>query len=225
MNHISNLLPSLEKNQVVSQSLQKPYKVFSKEEAIAIEKKYAEPTIGQMNQPQVFTKAAEAVQRIHVITGWNVPDDKTYTKILIEELSLKLIEDFPNLNFTEVVYAFRKNGIGIKDWGKHMNLELICQVLAQYSEERKRISAEEERNATKPVQRIYSEEEIRNEYRFGVEAFYQRCINGVRPPDELPDYFKEILVHDGLIHPDSNDLHAFFADWLNNGHSNIYVKE
>lgn len=189
-----------------------------------LEKKYAETVIGQLSRPQVLTKAAEAIQRIHVITGWSVPDDKTYTKILIEEFSLKLVEGFPNLNFQEVVYAFRKNGIGVKDWGKNMNLELIVQVLAQYSEERKQLSMQEERMRDNPTQRIYSEDEIRNDYRANVEAFYQRCRRGVIPPEDLPDYFKEILVYDKLIHPDSNDLHAFFADCLQNGFLNIYVK-
>ena len=74
-----------------------------------------------MNDAELLTKVAECLSRIHIITGWNLPDDRNYTKGLTEEFILKLKEDFFMLNFSEILYAFRKNGLGIKDWGKNMN--------------------------------------------------------------------------------------------------------
>lgn len=189
-----------------------------------IEKKYAEKQIRELQQSELNAKTADAILRIHVITGWNIPDDKNYSRILHEELTQKLKEGFPMLNFQEVVYAFRKNGLGIKDWGKNMNIDLICEVLSQYTTERERISFDEERLKDKPVQIIYTPEELLNIQRADVEAFYQRCLNRIIPPNELPGYFKDILVHDKFISEDSNDLHAFFAWHINNGSKNIYLK-
>lgn len=226
MNQLSELLPQmpLAKSPGVLALSPKHSTALTTDEKKVIEKKYADPQIGRLTDSEIFTRAAEAVQRIHIITGWNIPDDKSYTRILVEELSTKLKEDFTNMNFQEVVYAFRKNGLGIKDWGKNMNLDLICEVLTQYCDERRRISAQEERFTHEPEQRIYTTEEIENMFREDVEAFYQRCLRGVTPPAVLPDYYKDILVKDKLIHPDS-DLHAFFSHCINSGQRNIYIKQ
>lgn len=176
-----------------------------------------------MPDVEVFTKVIELTTRIHVITGWTLPQNPDYLKILAEEFAQKLQEDFADMNFNEVLNAFRRNGIGIKDWGKSMNLSLITEVLDEYIKYRLRLSEEEER-VKKPEQKTYTLEELEDFQRENIEAFYQRLIRGVLPPSEFPPYFHTILVKDGIISADSNDLHAFFANRLNKGFKNIYLK-
>lgn len=162
--------------------------------------------------------------KIHIITGWQLPP-ADFLDILIDQFSKKLLEDYPQLNVDEVEYAFRSIGTGVKDWGKSMNLSLIDEVLREYCNTRFELSQQEERATDKPVQKLYTQEQLDNMHREDIENFYQRCLRGITPPRELPEYYKEILVKDRLIHPDSNDLHAFFAWNLNNGSKNIYVEE
>jgi len=188
-----------------------------------IEKKYSGKRISEMTGAELNTETARCTIAIHAVTGWALPGDIAYIQALNEQFSEKLKEDFYMLNFSEIKYAFRRNGIGVKDWGKNMNLELICGVLGEYCAHRENQSMEEER--TKGFeQRIYTAEELLNIQRWDIEAFYQRCLKGVIPPAELPEYFKEVLVTDGFISQDSNDLHAFFAWMINNGRKNIYLK-
>lgn len=174
-----------------------------------------------MSDPELLTESARSLRVIHVITGWNIPEDEEYMKILLEQFSLKMQESFPNLNFKEIQAAFRKNGIGVKDWGKNMNLDLICSVLGQYSAERSDASAIEEQVTYEPVQRLYSDEEMDNESRELTEVFYQRIRRGVLLP--VPDFARSILVKDGFIEkPDQAD--QFFVDRLNKGSRGIYEK-
>ena len=193
-------------------------------ELTVIEKKYSAPRVCQMADPEILAKVVDAVKRIHVITGWTIPEDESYIKILAEEFKAKLVEDFPNINFEEITHAFRKNGLGVKDWCKIMNLQMIFEVLDEYMTERRKASEKEERLKNKPVQKIYTLDELEDFQRGHIEAFYQRCLKGVLPPSELPEYFLPILVKDGLISAESNDLHAFFADRINEGYKNIYLK-
>lgn len=160
--------------------------------------------------------------KIHVITGWKIPDDEMLD-ILIDQFSKKMLEDYPQLNVDEIEYAFRSIGTKIKDWGKSMNLSLIEEVLSDYASERYELSQREERKKNEPVQKIYSIEELENIQRADIEAFYQRCLSGVIPPNELPEYYLPLLIKDGFLSADSNDLHAFFAWKLNRGDGNVYV--
>lgn len=210
-----------------SEYLQKLSEKLSKDDIQVIEKKYAEKQIEQMDDTELLTKVAECLLRIHIITGWNLPDDKNYIQALTEEFMLKLKEDFFMMNFIEVVYAFRKNGLGIKDWGKNMNLDLVCNVLGVYCEERTRLSMEEESLALKknpPVQKIYTDEEILNQRRGHIEIAYQAMRSGNYPI--LHIYFPEVLHMDGLI-PRSTDeaMNEFFVDALGKGIENIYIQD
>lgn len=56
-----------------------------------------------------------------------------------------------------------------------------------------------------------------------IETFFQQIRQITkRVPDEIPDYFKYILLKDVLIHPDS-DLKTFFTTKFETGTKNIYV--
>lgn len=177
-----------------------------------------------LTPPELLTDAAQCLLSIHVITGWVLPDDKDYVKELTNEFRLKLAEDFETLNFQEVKYAFRR-AAGKKDWGKNMNLALLSEVLAEYSDDRRRASAEEERLISKPpVQKIYSDEQLENFQRMDIENFYQRCRAGIVPTN-IPGYFLPMLIKDGFMAEGSDDMAAFFSDKLNKGIEQLYHDE
>jgi len=188
--------------------------------------KYAATRICDMTDAEILTNVAEVLLRIHVITGWPLPDDEKYMKVLVEEFMLKLKESFSLLNFVEIVFAFRKNGIGIKDWGKNMNLDLVCNVLGVHSEERFSASLVEEKvsGAKEVSQVIYTDDEILNQRRGHIEAAYQCMRNGRLPVMHI--YFPEVLFTDGLIAEASDtEMTAFFVDKLSNSQTNIYINE
>lgn len=216
------------KSQAGSESLRKLSAILENEEVrremiAVVEKKYAAPQIKNLTQAEITTEAANCLRRIHVITGWNLPDDVEYMKMLLEEFTNKLKEDFYMMNFQEISFAFRKNGLGIKDWGKNMNLDLICNVLGHYCAERERISFEEERLVTEPpVMKVNTDEEIDNLHRKWTEEFYQRIRSG--QIEMVPAYCEDILVKDGLLKAGSS-VSAFFVKVLNEQRKNIYAKQ
>jgi len=81
--------------------------------------------------------------KIHVITGWAIPSNEIML-LFIDQFKKKAIESYPLVNTDEVEFAFRKFGIGVKDWGKSMNLSLIDEVMQPYLEMRFEISKFEE---------------------------------------------------------------------------------
>lgn len=186
-----------------------------------LRQKYSEPKIEAMNDAELLGKTAECLLNIHIITGWVLPDDKNYIKILTEQLLFKLKEDFYMLNFSEISFAFRKS-VGKKDWGKNMNLELICAVLGEYSIERSVISFEEEKINSKPEQKVYTDEEMLNQRREEIEKAFQAMKKGYYPI--LHIYFKEVLLTDKLIGVEET-IGEFFVRILNSNIENIYEKE
>jgi hypothetical protein len=184
--------------------------------------KYQSPQISKLPSLQTWGKGL--LVKIHVITGWTIPTDSGILTALIDQFQKKLLEDYPNLNLDEIEFAFRSGGTTVKDWGKAMNLALIDEVLKPYVSTRYELSLAEERAKNSPTQRIYTEAELDNIHRADVEAFYQRCLKGITPPKELPEYYKTILVKDGLMGQD-DELGLFFVGRINSGIKNIYVKE
>lgn len=111
----------------------------------------------------------------------------------IEEKEINAYQDFTFIYFSRVFNSYRR-------WA----------------------SVEYKQIEQQPVQRIYSAEELDDIHRGDVEAFYQRCLKGIRPPDELPEYYLSILIKDGYLAEGSDDLHSFFAYWIGKGYENIY---
>ena len=194
MEQISNQLQQVKVETVKAQisSLQVSKVTYQDSEQKMLQLKYVSKPIGTFLN---HTWCKALLLKIHVITGWKIPDDEMLD-ILIDQFSKKMLEDYPQLNVDEIEFAFRSKGTKIKDWGKAMNLSLIEEVLSDYASDRYELSQREERQKHKPVQMTYTPEELLNIQRADVEAFYQRCLNGVIPPNELPGYFKDILVHD-----------------------------
>lgn len=193
---------------------------MSSEQWEVVKQKYAEPLIKNMNDAELLGRTAECLLHIHIITGWNLPDDKNYIKILTEQLFQKLKEDFNMLNFAEIHFAFRK-AVGKKDWGKNTNLELICGVLWEYSVERLAVSCEEEKINTVPTQKIYTDEEILNQRREEIENSFLAMKKGFYPL--LHSYFKQVLVDDELM-TEEETIGEFFVRRINSQTENIYTK-
>lgn len=186
-----------------------------------IKKKYSEPKIEALTDIELLTQTAECLLKIHIVTGWNLPDDGNYIKILTEQLLNKLKEDFFMLNFSEIDYAFRK-AVGKQDWGKNMNLELICSVLGNYCIERSKISFEEEKiNSLPEKMKIYTDEEILNDRRGEIENAFQAMKRGKLPIIHI--YFKTVLKEDELLNEGEN-ISEFFVRKLNSNAENIYKK-
>ena len=189
-----------------------------------IELKYSDTPISLMADAELRTKLLKVLKRIHVITGWNLPADQEYTGLLLDELHAKLKESFDMLNLREIVAAFRENGIGVKYWGKNMNLDLVCNILGVYCEKRARVSMEEERLQNPPEQKIYTEDQILNERRGHIEIAFRAMRRGHLPI--MHEYFPEVLHHDGFIEEPTEELmNELFVLALNTGRENIYEKQ
>lgn len=174
--------------------------------------------------PDKLAKEVKAlIIKMNIITGWTYPDDNLYQAILEDQLRKKLTEDYPDLNFTEMEYAFRHFGTVVKDWGKSINLSLIDEVLITYKQSRMEVSNKEERTVKPPEQVIYTDEQLEYFVREDIENFYQRLRDGWIPK-HVPEYFRAMLVKDGLMKEDDK-LADFFVQRLGKGFANIYVKE
>lgn len=176
-----------------------------------------------MNEQEVMMWGKTLLLKIHVITGWTIPDSDLLV-ILVDQFQKKLVESYPDMNTDEIEYAFRQSGTTVKDWGKAMNLSLIDEVLIPYLGERKTLSHTlEERKQPPPEQVILNQKQLDDIVRHDIENYFQRCRNG-QVPYGMPEYFKDILVKDGLLKSEDN-LTTFFVERLGKGIENIYVKE
>lgn len=184
-----------------------------------IQLKYSGPQIGMMRIEDVKHWSMALVLKIHVITGWVIPDSQLMN-ILVDQFEKKLLEDYGNLNPEEIEYAFRKYGTIIKDWGKAMNLNLIDQVLIEYLDKRLLASAiEEKKKSILPDQKIYTDQENLNQRRYQIETTFQAMKKGYNPI--LHPYFLEVLQFDKLL-IEGETLEAFFVRRLFNNSAQIY---
>ncbi len=115
------------------------------EDMRVLELKYKSKTFGLMAPGELIYQASTLLVKIHVITGWEVPQ-KELMDILIDQFTKKILESYPLINSDEIEYAFRNKPIEIKEWGKAMNLSLIDEVVQPYIAKRYEISWIEERS-------------------------------------------------------------------------------
>lgn len=125
------------------------------EENTILQVKYQSKPIGKMNDSELSKWSKGLLVKIHVITGWVIPDDELMN-ILIDQFQKKLKESYFNVNVDEIEYAFRTYGTTVKDWGKSMNLALIDEVMIPYLESRAQVSKFEEHK--KPLQIEHKED-------------------------------------------------------------------
>lgn len=104
-----------------------------------IELCYSSKRIRDLSDVELSKKAKELLLRIHVVTGWTIPDNEILL-LLVDEFQKKLVNDYAEINDNEIMQAFRQYGTTLKDWGKNMNLNLIEVVMTQYLNERYRLN-------------------------------------------------------------------------------------
>jgi hypothetical protein len=89
-----------------------------------------------MGEVQLLRQVEVLLMKIHIITGWDIPENELMATELSNQLYDKLIEDYSSLNFDEIEYAMRTIGAGVKDFGKNINLSLIDSVLTPFIHKR-----------------------------------------------------------------------------------------
>lgn len=97
----------------------------------------------KMSPEQLLHEASVLLLKIHVITGWEIPQ-KELMNILIDQFTKKILESYGNINTDEIEYVFRNKPVEIKEWGKAMNISLFDEVIIPYIEKRFEISKIEE---------------------------------------------------------------------------------
>ncbi len=186
--------------------------------------KYRSKPIGEMTEGEVSKWGKGLLAKIHVITGWTIPNSDELLNILTDQFQKTLIEKYPMLNPDEIEYAFRHHGTSVEDWGKAMNLNLIDTVLVPYCHKRLAISEDERqinRYKDTPPQKIFTQEELEDLARGDAESQYQRFLRNI----ELKglEFDKSILQKDGLLKEGESVL-DYFKRKKELGHRNIYVK-
>lgn len=113
--------------------------------------KYKSTPFGKMTEDDLRLHAKGLLVKISIITGWIIPEDAAYYRILSQQFEKKLTESFHTVNPDEFEYAFR-NDTQVKDWGKAMNLSLIDEVMIPYLEKRRELSQVEEQKQPKMIE-------------------------------------------------------------------------
>lgn len=192
------------------------------DDKIIIEKKYASKNFKQLNDLERLYAVKSLLLKIHVITGWVLPTAELMN-ILIDQFSKKVVENYSELNPDEIEFAFRNKGTMLKDWGKEINLNLIDEILSAYISERFDISKSEEKLLPPPKLKIWTDEEILNQYREEIETAYQAIKKGYKPI--IHKYFAETLISDGLMDSDKESVNDFFESVIEAGSANLYFKQ
>lgn len=186
--------------------------------------KYKSRPFSALSEPELLLHGKALLSKIHVITGWTIPNSPELLTILVDQFVKTLIEKYPKLNTDEVEYAFRQQGTAIQDWGKAMNLNLIDSVLEPYTALRFRISEDERRikeGNSGLEQKIFTQEELDDSAREDAERQYQGFLKGFELKG-LP-INEAILKKDGLL-KDGESVLDFFKRRALKGSLNIYVQ-
>ncbi len=166
------------------------------EEHQMIELKYASPCFRMMNDITRDIASQSLLLKIHVITGWVIPNDDDILSVLQYQFCLKLSEKYGNMNCEEIEYAFRNKESDIKDWGKSMNLSLLDEVLNPYLEKRFELSRIEESIRSNlnnfPVKQLdYIDETLEEKQTYLAEWENREDFNINNVPPFLYDYLVE----------------------------------
>lgn len=200
-----------------------------------IELKYKAKRISEMNDKEIKAWSKALVLKIHVITGWTIPNSDELLNILIDQFEKKLIENYGELNHEEIEYAFRSQGTTVEDWGKAMNLNLLDKVLIPYLNNRFKIS-EVERQITYRKNKPEFSLDNDIDYRRMIEEDYQFFLGG-KILITFPIHYYKTLVDDNFIpayyfekhsgtESDAKDKSVLdvFNHAKDNGFKNLYLK-
>lgn len=128
---------------------------FNEQEQQVLEVKYKALPIVKLTEKQRNLEVGALILKICLITGWKTETDELDRKIIRTELENFLLENYPTINADEIMFAFRKYGTKVNNWGQNINLNLIRQALDPYIEFRKEVSDFEERiNSEKQIPQL-----------------------------------------------------------------------
>lgn len=166
--------------------------------------KYKSIPFGLMTLNDRVNWATALLSKIHVITGWVIPDDPLMD-VIVDQFEKKLNESYPLVNPDEVEYAFRSQGTVIKDWGKQMNLALIDEVMIPYMDRRLQVSRKEEQQKSK-LMLPEKTEDISDE---GMDKFWdateELVSQGGYPVELIPPMLYDWMDKNGNILIDKNE--------------------
>lgn len=165
------------------------------------------PRISDLKEDDLQKHVKGLLFKVHVITGWNLPDDEYYLNVLKDQLRKKLLEEYSNCNISEIEFAFRNYGTTVKDWGKNMNLNLFDTVMDSYLTARKCITEFEERMKEEVEKPKPTDEEVMNMRRELVEGRYQSFLEGKSSFVLFPADGIDTLIKDGYC---QHDLYVDF---------------
>lgn len=171
--------------------------------------KYSQPVISKMTEDSLMLHTQALLLKVHVITGWRIPENDALLTILQDQFYKKLVEDYGDVNPAEIEFAFRKHGTTIQDWGKELNLSFIDLVMNMYLAERRGLSAMEEQLKKQIDKPKPTDEELMSMKRELVELKYQDFLKGHSSFVSMPDTGIATLALDGFC---DYDLYQDFLD-------------
>lgn len=165
------------------------------EEQKILEAKYQSLPIGKMDALKLKAAASALLAKIHVITGWNFPEDLELQTILKEQFIKKLIDSYSSVNCDEIEYAFRN--CQVKEWGKKLNISLVSEVIDTYLEKRYEVSKlEESKKEPPPIEKLLGE---LNTWRESVQRAFESYLKGKAHYRLWPTEMYDQLVYDDFI--------------------------
>lgn len=177
------------------------------EEAVIIRLKYQSTCFKLLDRGEFRAAAYALLLRIHVITGWSIPEGELQD-ILIDQFEKKLLESYPLVNPDEVEYAFRNN-TQVKDWGKAMNLSLIDEVMIPYLEKRKELSQVEEQK--QPIMIEHKEDMSDKAMNDWAEDLKKGVKERKTTVEFMPLMVYEYLIKTGELNPTKHEKNEYLV--------------
>ena len=134
--------------------MQPVYNALTEEEAKILDAKYSGRRIKDLEDGEVSIHAEALLARIHIITGWKLPENEILLNALNHEFGLQLKSRYINMTIEEIALAMREYGVQVKDWGKAANLSLIDEPIQEYLSRRANISKLEEQKQPEPPKEV-----------------------------------------------------------------------
>lgn len=113
--------------------------------------KYSGPRFSNIDILDIPLVTTTLLAQICTITGWLMPENKFAQQALKKEFQCYCLEVADDMTPDEIRYAMRHYALGIKDWGKAVNLQMINEPLIEYRNARSEFSEMEGKNEVSNV--------------------------------------------------------------------------
>lgn len=113
--------------------------------------KYSGPRFNSIDSLDIPLVTKTLLAQICTVTGWLMPENKFAQQALIKEFQCYCLEVADDMTPDEIRYAMRHYALGIKDWGKAVNLQMINEPLVEYRNARAEFSEIEGESDIKEV--------------------------------------------------------------------------